>query len=145
MTGPSRLAWYRQVARTLRLCRIVPAFTLFAQTLATGMLLAPQPYMGWRSWSLESTNFPGVNTSGGAEFPHVSAPRAGTYLMTIAYVTAISRNAIVTINGTAFQSPLPGTNDNNWDSAQTQLTAGTNTIQFGNPTDYVSDIDKITV
>jgi hypothetical protein len=57
---------------------------------------------------------------------------------------------VVTVNGTALNLPLSGTNDNNWDSAQTavvpvRLQAGANTIAFGNPTDYVSDIDKITL
>ena len=29
---------------------------------------AAQPYMGWSSWSLESTNYPGVNTTGSASW-----------------------------------------------------------------------------
>jgi len=82
-------------------------------------------------------------------FNNVTAPRAGTYLMTVGYVDGdSSRIAIVTVNGTPFQLPLSGTNDNNWDTAQTvtipvDLNAGTNSIQFGNPNGYVSDIDKI--
>jgi hypothetical protein len=69
--------------------------------------------------------------------------------MTVGYVDgSSSRTAVVTVNGTAFNLPLSGTNDNNWDSAQTavvpvRLQAAANTIAFGNPTDYVSDIDKI--
>jgi hypothetical protein len=54
------------------------------------------------------------------------------------------------VNGTAFKLPFAGTNDNDWGSAQTvtvpvTLHAGANTVEFGNPTDYVSDIDKITL
>ncbi|HEU5331547.1 MAG TPA: fibronectin type III domain-containing protein, partial [Actinocrinis sp.] len=30
--------------------------------------VAPTPYMGWSTWSLESTNYPGVNPTGGASF-----------------------------------------------------------------------------
>lgn len=81
----------------------------------------------------------------------VMAPMAGTYLMQLAYVDGdSSRTAIVTVNGTPFEHPLPGTNDNNWDVAQTvtvpvNLNAGSNTIGFGNPNRYVSDIDKITI
>jgi hypothetical protein len=81
----------------------------------------------------------------------VTVAHAGTYLMRVAYVDGdSSRTAVVTVNGTAFNLPLSGTNDNDWDNAQTvtvpvQLNAGANTVQFGNPTDYVSDIDKITV
>src|SRR5712664_1243898 len=29
---------------------------------------ATKPYMGWSTWSLESTNFPGVNPTGPASF-----------------------------------------------------------------------------
>jgi hypothetical protein len=89
--------------------------------------------------------------TGSVTFHNVTAPRAGTYLMTVGYVDgSSSRTAVVTVNGTALNLPLSGTNDNNWDSAQTavvpvRLQAGANTIAFGNPTDYVSDIDKITL
>ena len=57
---------------------------------------------------------------------------------------------MVTVNGTPFELPLPGTNDNNWARVQTvtvpvQLNAGANTIEFGNPDSYVFDVDKIAV
>ncbi|HEX4226062.1 MAG TPA: CBM35 domain-containing protein, partial [Pseudonocardiaceae bacterium] len=92
-----------------------------------------------------------VGGSGYVIINNVNAATAGTYLMQLSYVDGdSSRTAIVTVNGKSFEQPLPGTNDNNWDSAQTitiavPLNAGANTVQFGNPTDYVSDIDKITV
>lgn len=88
--------------------------------------------------------------SGYLTINNVMAPVAGTYLMRLAYVDGdSSRTAIVTVNGTPFELPLSGTNDNNWDVAQTvtvpvNLNAGPNTIEFGNPNGYVSDIDKIT-
>ena len=82
----------------------------------------------------------------------VTAPVAGTYLMHLSYVDGdSSRTGVITVNGgTPFDLPLGGTNDNNWDTPQTvivpvQLNAGTNTIEFGNPTNYVYDIDKIAV
>jgi chitodextrinase len=89
--------------------------------------------------------------TGSVTFNNVTAPRAGTYLMTVAYLDGdSSRTAVVTVNGAPFNLPLPGTNDNNWDSVHTAtvpvpLLAGTNTIQFGNPTDWVFDVDKITI
>jgi hypothetical protein len=89
--------------------------------------------------------------SGTLTFNGIKAPATGTYLMRLAYVDGDSgRPAIVTVNGTAFNLPLSGTNDNDWDTARTvtvpvPLNAGDNMIEFGNPTDYVSDIDKITV
>jgi hypothetical protein len=81
----------------------------------------------------------------------VTVSSAGTYLVDIAYVDGdSSRTAVVTVNGTPFNLPLSGTNNNDWGTPQTvtvpiQLKAGANSIQFGNPTDYVSDIDKITL
>jgi alpha galactosidase A-like protein/alpha galactosidase C-like protein/fibronectin type III domain protein/carbohydrate binding protein with CBM35 domain len=82
-------------------------------------------------------------------FNNVTVPVAGTYLVTVGYVDGdSSRTAIVTVDGTSFELPLPGTNDNNWNSAQTvtipvQLSAGANSIRFDNPNGWVSDIDKI--
>ena len=34
----------------------------------SGTILAQTPLMGWSSWSLESTNYPGVNPTGGASW-----------------------------------------------------------------------------
>ncbi|MBY8878999.1 fibronectin type III domain-containing protein [Actinacidiphila acidipaludis] len=81
----------------------------------------------------------------------VSAPKDGTYLMKLDYVDGSSgRTVVVTVNGTAIQVPLPGSNDNDWGTPQSlivpvPLKAGANSIAFGNPSDYVSDIDRITV
>ncbi|MGW3243871.1 fibronectin type III domain-containing protein [Streptomyces sp. NPDC001070] len=81
----------------------------------------------------------------------VTAPRDGTYLMKLDYTDGSSgRTVIVTANGTSFQLPLPGGNDNNWGRPRSitvpvELKAGENTISFGNPSDYVSDVDRITV
>ena len=90
--------------------------------------------------------------SGTLTITGVTAPVAGTYLMQLSYVDGdSSRAGVITVNGTSsFDLPLPGTNDNNWDTPQTvivpvQLNAGNNTIEFSNPTDYVYDIDKIAV
>jgi hypothetical protein len=84
-------------------------------------------------------------------FNNVTVSKPGTYLMNVAYVDGdSSRTAVITVNGTPFNLPLSGTNNNDWDTVQTaivpvQLNAGANTIKFGNPTDYMSDIDKITL
>ncbi|MEV6010576.1 CBM35 domain-containing protein [Streptomyces sp. NPDC051976] len=82
---------------------------------------------------------------------NVTAPKDGTYLLKLDYTDGSSgRTVVVTVGGTSFQLPLAGSNDNNWGSPHTvtvpvPLKAGANAIQFGNPSDYVSDIDKITV
>ncbi|HEY3953833.1 MAG TPA: fibronectin type III domain-containing protein [Streptosporangiaceae bacterium] len=84
-------------------------------------------------------------------FNGVTVPAAGTYLMTVYYVDGdSSRTGLVTAGGTTSELPLPGTNDNNWDTVQTatvpvQLQAGQNTIEFSNPDGYVYDLDKITI
>jgi chitodextrinase len=92
-----------------------------------------------------------IGGNGTLTINNVTAPTAGVYLMRVAYVDGdSSRTAVVTVNGIPFNLPLPGTNDNNWNVAQTitvpvALNAGNNTVQFGNPGESVSDIDKITV
>ncbi len=92
-----------------------------------------------------------IGGSGLLTFPDISVARTGTYLMTVAYVDGdSSRDAIVSVNGSPIQLPTWGSNDNDWNSTQTvtipvPLNAGTNSISFGNPTDFVADIDKITV
>jgi hypothetical protein len=92
-----------------------------------------------------------VGGSGSLTMNNIMAPVAGTYLMRLSYVDGdSSRTAIMTVDGAPVELPLPGTNDNNWDTAQTvtvpvYLNAGGNAIQFGNPNGTVSDIDKVTV
>lgn len=89
--------------------------------------------------------------SGSLTFTRVTAPRDGTYLLTLAYVDgSTSRTIKVTANGTTVAVPTVGSADNDWDGSQTltvpiRLTAGTNSIQFGNPSDYAPDLDRIIV
>ncbi|WP_329454654.1 fibronectin type III domain-containing protein [Streptomyces sp. NBC_01497] len=84
-------------------------------------------------------------------FDHVTAPRDGTYLVTVAYADGdTSRQGIVTVNGQTIQLPFSGTGDNDWDHTQNvtvpmTLKAGDNSIGFGNPSDNVADIDQIVV
>jgi hypothetical protein len=81
----------------------------------------------------------------------VMAAKAGTYVMTVGYVDAdSSRTAVVTVNGKPFSLPFAGSNNNDWDTAQTatvsvQLKAGANTVQFTAPDGYGADLDKITL
>ncbi|MEU6217871.1 fibronectin type III domain-containing protein [Streptomyces sp. NPDC047022] len=81
----------------------------------------------------------------------VTVPKDGTYLMKLDYTDGSSgRTVVVSTGGTSFQVPLPGTNDDNWGHPQSitvpvRLKAGANTISFGNPSDYVSDVDRITL
>lgn len=89
--------------------------------------------------------------NGSVAINDVAAPKDGTYLMKLDYTDGSSgRTVVVTVNGTSFQLPLPGGNDNEWGRPRTvtvpvHLKAGANTVGFGNPSDYVSDIDRITL
>jgi chitodextrinase len=92
-----------------------------------------------------------IGGGGSMTFNGVTVPAAGTYLMTLSYVDAdSSRIAVVTVNGTPFNLPVAGSNNNDWSTAQSvtvpvQLKAGANTLKFGNPNGYVYDVDKITL
>jgi hypothetical protein len=94
-----------------------------------------------------------VGNLGGGEVAvnHVSAPKDGTYLLTLDYVDGDSSRVIdLSVGDTTLQIPVPGTNDNNWGAPQSltvpvPLKAGDNTLRFGNATDNAPDVDKITV
>jgi hypothetical protein len=82
-------------------------------------------------------------------YPDISVAAAGTYLMTVTYVDGdTGRTSVVTVNGNSFNLPTDGTGDNDWGDTQTvtvpvTLQAGTNTIEFSNPTNYSADISQI--
>ncbi|WP_084717992.1 fibronectin type III domain-containing protein [Streptacidiphilus carbonis] len=82
---------------------------------------------------------------------NVTAPKDGTYLLKLDYVDGdSSRTLVVTVDGSPIHVPVAGTNDNNWGQSQSvtlpvRLKAGSNTVTFGNATDYAPDVDKITV
>ncbi|MCK2241439.1 MULTISPECIES: fibronectin type III domain-containing protein [unclassified Crossiella] len=92
-----------------------------------------------------------LGVSGTLTFPAVTVPADGTYLMTIDYVAADSgRTAVLGVGEQEIQIPMAGSNDNEWDRPQritvpVRLKAGANAVRFGNPREYVADIDKITV
>ena len=85
-------------------------------------------------------------------FTAIHVPVAGNYLVTMAYVDgSASRQAVLTVNGTDLIGVnFQGSNDDDWNHPQEQkimvhLEAGTNTINVGHPTWYVSDIDAFTI
>ncbi|WP_163508452.1 fibronectin type III domain-containing protein [Fodinicola acaciae] len=93
----------------------------------------------------------GGSGNGTVTYDTVTAPKDGTYLMRVSYVDGdSSRHAIVTVDGEPVDLPTAGTGDNDWNNPQTlvmpvRLTAGVNTISFGNPGDNIADIDRIAV
>jgi Carbohydrate binding module (family 35) len=90
-----------------------------------------------------------VGKGGTVTFAGIVPPKAGTYTMTISYVSGATRTTDVSVNGGAATSMvLPTTAD--WATVATvtlrvNLQAGPNSIRFYNPTDWASDVDKITV
>ncbi|MFJ8961684.1 alpha-galactosidase D [Lentzea sp. NPDC102401] len=92
-----------------------------------------------------------IGGSGNITMPTVVAPREGTYLVELAYISAdASRTGIVTVNGTGFKLPVAGSNDDDWNTPQKvtvpiYLLKGNNTIRIGNPDDSVFDVDSIRI
>ncbi|MEV6900971.1 fibronectin type III domain-containing protein [Amycolatopsis sp. NPDC051372] len=92
-----------------------------------------------------------IGGSGLLTMNNIKVAAEGTYLVKLGYVDGdTSRSAVVTVNGSSFRLPAPGTNDNDWNTARTitvpiYLMAGNNQVIFGNPSDSVFDVDQLTV
>ena len=92
-----------------------------------------------------------IGDGGTLTFPNISKTAAGSYTLTIYYVDGdAGRSAVITVNGTATTVAFTGTDNSNWDTVQTKaitvtLNAGTNTIEFSNPSAYAPDIDHLLV
>ncbi|TML22251.1 MAG: carbohydrate-binding protein [Actinobacteria bacterium] len=84
-------------------------------------------------------------------FNNVTVASTGRYAVAIAYGdgSTTGRQAVVSVNGGPGQTiqftPTGGFSTPGTMTVTLTLTAGTNTIQFGNPTAYAPDFDKITV
>ncbi|MDQ6420505.1 CBM35 domain-containing protein [Paenibacillus sp. LHD-117] len=83
------------------------------------------------------------------QFNNVQVSSAGTYQLTISYITADARSASLSINGGPAQAiNFPGSGS--WSTVSTvvvpvTLAAGSNTLRFSNATGYSPDIDRITL
>lgn len=89
------------------------------------------------------------NNSGTLQFNGVSASSAGSYTMTVHYLTAETRNMYISVNGGTATNVSFGSSGG-WDTVGTKdvtinLNAGNNTIKFSNPSGWAPDIDKITI
>jgi chitodextrinase len=89
------------------------------------------------------------NNDGTLQFNGISASAAGTYTMTVSYLSGEARSAQLRVNGgSASTLNLPSTGG--WTTvgtvqAQVQLNAGNNTIHFSNPTGWAPDFDRIQI
>jgi hypothetical protein len=90
-----------------------------------------------------------VGNGGTLTFNGVTAPSDGTYNVTIAYLDGEGRQADVSVNGGPGQllsfTPTGDFNTLGTMTIQLHLAAGTNTIEFANPTAYAPDFDRILV
>ncbi len=81
-------------------------------------------------------------------FTNVTVPATGTYQMEIDYLTSGPRSYTITVNdGSPIQLNLNGSSFSLPTSTviPVELTAGANTIQFGNPTGYAPALDRIVI
>ncbi|MFF6990193.1 glycoside hydrolase family 75 protein [Streptomyces sp. NPDC010273] len=90
-----------------------------------------------------------LGNGGTATFNNISEPAAGSHTMTVSFMSVgQARTAIVTVNGVKQTVSFPETPDYNTvvtKNVTVQLKAGTNTIQFSNPTAGAPNLDRITV
>ncbi|WP_329173076.1 CBM35 domain-containing protein [Streptomyces sp. NBC_01477] len=91
-----------------------------------------------------------LGNGGTATFTNVSEPAAGTYTLTISFMSVgQARTAVVTVNGTAQTVSFPETPDYNTvvtKAVTVTLKAGSgNTIQFSNPSAGAPNLDRIVV
>jgi hypothetical protein len=88
-----------------------------------------------------------VGNGGTLTFNGVTAATSGTYQVTIAYCSGDPRPAMVSVNGgTPRALSFPSTGSFSTVGTMTvplPLTAGTNTIEFGDPAAYTPDFDRI--
>ncbi len=92
-----------------------------------------------------------VGAGGTLTFSGVSVPSTGTYQVTIAYLdgSAPGRQADVSVNGGPAQlvqfTPTGSFSTVGTMTVPLALTAGNNTIEFGNPSAFAPDFDRIIV
>lgn len=90
----------------------------------------------------------GLGAGNTVTFNQVFAPRAGTYLMQVDSMTIGLRSYLYSVNGGSFQTLNCGGGSFLLPASTTvpvSLQKGLNTIQFGNPTSYPPDLDRIVI
>ena len=96
----------------------------------------------------EEDGYLGVGSNNNATFNNVQAPRAGTYYMRVNSMTSGPRSLLFRINGGPFSTINVGGGSFALPSGTTipvTLQAGTNSIQFGNPTSYPPGLDDFAI
>lgn len=83
-------------------------------------------------------------------FAGVTVPDAGSYTVTVYYVSPNQRQAAIAVNGQPVTTPsFPATGGNGGSvgslSIRLPLVAGANTVEFGNAIAWAPDLDRIVV
>lgn len=90
-----------------------------------------------------------LGNGGTATFNNVTEPAAGSYTMSISFMSVgQARTAVVTVNGVNQTVSFPETPDYNTvvtKNVTVQLKAGSNTIKFSNPSAGAPNLDRIVV
>jgi len=92
--------------------------------------------------------FLGLGANNTVTFNNVSVPRSGIYEMHIDYLTLGPRALLFSINSGPMVTVNVGGGSFNLPASTTvpvKLLAGQNSIQFGNPTSYPPDLDRIVI
>jgi len=90
----------------------------------------------------------GLGVGNTVTFPNVYVRHAGVYLMQVDSMTFALRSYLYTVNGGPYQTLNSGGGSFLIPSSTTVpvcLQAGYNNIQFGNPTSYAPDLDRIVI
>jgi alpha-galactosidase len=90
----------------------------------------------------------GLGPNNTVTFNNVYVPHAGNYLMRVDSMTIGLRSYLYTVNGGEFQALNSGGGSFDVPASTTvivPLHAGYNSIQFGNPTSYPPDLDRIVI
>jgi alpha-galactosidase len=126
-----------------------PAFTVYEAENATlsGAAATSAGFCGNCS-GLAAVGNLGGNPQSAVTFDEVNVPVAGTYQIEIDYMTQGQRSFFVSVNGnTAQEIALNGFSFGTPTSSviRVQLHAGSNQIEFSNPTNYAPNLDSIIV
>jgi hypothetical protein len=90
----------------------------------------------------------GLGAGNTVTFNNVIVPRTGIYEMQIDYLTLGPRAMLFSVNGGSFVTINVGGGSFNLPASTTvpvNLLAGSNSVQFGNPTSYPPDLDRIVI
>jgi hypothetical protein len=90
----------------------------------------------------------GLGPNNNVTFSNLYVRRAGTYLMQVDSMTQGLRSYLYSVNGGRLQTLNSGGGSFFIPASTTvvvQLQAGLNTVQFGNPTSYPPDLDRIVI